>query len=61
MTITYIPFLTYVFYRLEHVQEYTRALEESSDEEEEEDEMPMTLKQGMDSGDSDKMSVSKLI
>lgn len=42
--------------RLEHVQEYTRALEESSDEEEdEEDDMPMTIKRPGE--DSDKLSV----
>ena len=43
--------------RLEHVQEYTKQLEESSDEEEEEDDddMPMTLK-GRGEG-SDKLSV----
>lgn len=40
---------------LEHVQEYTRALEESSDEEEdEEDDMPMTIKRPGE--DSDKLS-----
>lgn len=44
--------------RLEHVQEYTRALEESSDEEEdEEDDMPMTIKRPGE--DSDKLSVIK--
>ena len=42
---------------MEHVQEYTKQLEESSDEEEEEDDddMPMTLK-GRGEG-SDKLSV----
>lgn len=45
-------------FRLEHVQEYTRALEESSDEEEdEEDDMPMTIKRPGE--DSDKLSVNK--
>lgn len=44
-------------FRLEHVQEYTRALEESSDEEEdEEDDMPMTIKRPGE--DSDKLSVN---
>ncbi|CAC5415979.1 unnamed protein product [Mytilus coruscus] len=43
---------------LEHVQEYTRALEESSDEEEEEedDEMPLSLKPQDEADDSDKLS-----
>lgn len=43
-------------FRLEHVQEYTRALEESSDEEEDEDDMPMTIKRPGE--DSDKLSVN---
>lgn len=49
----------YYNYRLEHVQEYTRALEESSDEEEEEedDEMPLSLKPQDEADDSDKLSV----
>lgn len=47
-----------LMFRLEHVQEYTRALEESSDEEEdEEDDMPMTIKRPGE--DSDKLSVIK--
>ena len=43
---------------LEHVQEYTRALEESSDEEEEEedDEMPISLKPPDEVDDSDKLT-----
>jgi len=47
--------------RLEHVQEFTRQLDESEDEEEEEDDMPtLQLKHGGESptSTSDKVSVS---
>ena len=52
-----------VLYRLEHVQEFTRQLDESDEEDEEEDEMPaLQLKQGRDSplSTSDKVSVSNI-
>ncbi|XP_060085801.1 protein piccolo-like [Ylistrum balloti] len=41
---------------LEHVQEYSKALEESSDEEGEDDEMPIKLNRHDDGADSDKLS-----
>ena len=56
------PICKHVYFRLEHVQEYTKALEESSDEEE--DEMPSIQLKGHTRGSpvstSDKISVSQL-
>lgn len=51
-----------VAYRLEHVQEFTRQLDESDEEEEEEDDMPaLQLKHGRESplSASDKPSVNR--